>query len=120
VKRILLGAEVAALSDKRVVSYSAAFPYFYAYFGFENLATVETACEQEVSPKRLLEVARLIQRKRVKVIVGERVYPTPTLLESLAKDTGIKVVLLWPVSVESGDYLRTMRENVSKLVAALK
>lgn len=113
-----LRAGVAKLADRRIVSYSAAFPYFFAYFGLDNRATVETTCEQEVSPKRLLEVSKLVREEGIKVIVGDRTYPK--LPENLAKETGARLVLLWPATDESGDYLRTMRENVTMLLEALK
>lgn len=113
-----LRAKVAGLADRRIVSYSAAFPYFFAYFGLDNRTTVETTCEQEVSPKRLLEVSKLVREEGIKVIVGDRAYPK--LPGNLAKETGASVVLLWPTTVESGDYLRTMRENVTEIVEALK
>lgn len=115
---LTLKKKVNALKDKRVVSYSAAFPYFFSYFGFLNLETVETTCEQEVSPKRLLEVASLIKQEKIRVIVGEQVYPT--LPEELAKETGAQVVLLWPSTVDSGDYLKTMNDNVERMVSALQ
>lgn len=113
-----LKAKVAALTDKRIVSYSAAFPYFYQYFGFENLITVESTCEQEISPKRLAETARFIKEQRIQVLVGETVYPD--LPENLVQETGTKLVLLWPGTNESEDYLATLRENVEKLVVALQ
>lgn len=113
-----LNAELEKISTKQVVSYSAAFPYLYHYFGLENLETVETTCEQEVSPKRLAEVITGMKANRVKVIVGEAVYPKPP--ENLAKDTGAKLVLLWPATNETGDYLETLKENVEKLIGALQ
>lgn len=113
-----LKAELNKAATKQIVSYSAAFPYLYHYFGLENLETVETTCEQEVSPKRLAEVTTGIKANRVKVIVGEAVYPK--LPENLAKDTGAKLVLLWPATNETGDYLETLKENVEKLIAALQ
>ncbi|HYH01540.1 MAG TPA: metal ABC transporter substrate-binding protein, partial [Bacillota bacterium] len=113
-----LKAKVAGLPDKRVVSYSAAFPYFYQYFGFENLATVESTCEQEISPKRLAEIAKLIKEKQVKVLVGESVYPK--LPENLAQETAAKLVLLWPGTNEAEDYPATLKENVEKLVNVLQ
>ncbi|NLW46930.1 MAG: hypothetical protein GXY86_06305, partial [Firmicutes bacterium] len=48
----------------------------------------------------------------------EAVYPK--LPENLAMETGAKLVLLWPATNESGDYLETLTENVMKLVAALQ
>lgn len=114
----ILKAGLDKAATKEIVSYSAAFPYLYHYFGLENLETVETTCEQEVSPKRLAEVATGIKANRVKAIVGEAVYPK--LPEILAKDTGAKLVLLWPATNESGDYLETLKENIEKLIEALQ
>lgn len=106
------------ITDKRILSYSAAFPYFYRYFGLDVLETVETTCEQEVSPKRLATVITTAKTGQIKVVTGEAVYPK--LPENLAKETGAKLVLLWPATNESGDYLETLRENVEKLAAALQ
>ena len=114
---VALRAKVAGLANRRIVSYSACFPYFYTYFGFDNLATVETTCEQEVAPKRLAAVAKLMREKHIRIIVGEEVYPR--LPESLARETGAKVVLLWPTTNDSGDCLETIRANVEKMVSAL-
>lgn len=113
-----LKAVIAKGSTKRIVSYSAAFPYFYQYFGLDNLVTVESTCEQEVSPKRLAEVITTIKVNQVNVVVGEAVYPK--LPETLAKETEAKLVLLWPATNETGEYLDTLTENVKKLVSALQ
>lgn len=112
-----LKERVSALKDKRLVSYSAAFPYFFAYFGFECVATVEDACEEDVSPRRMAEVAKLIEERRIKAIVGEAVYPA--LPGGLAEETGARSVLLWPATDETGEYLHTLKANLEKLVKAL-
>ncbi len=113
-----LKAEFDKTATKQIISYSAAFPYFYQYFGLNNLETVEITCEQEVSPKRLAKVITDVKANRVKVVVGETIYPK--LPENLAKDTGAKLVLLWPATNETGDYLDTLEENVKRLVSALQ
>lgn len=112
-----LKQEVGKLKNKEIISYSAAFPYFYQYFGFANLATVETTCEQEVSPKHLAEVVELIKKEKIKVVVGEAVYPN--LPENLVKETNSKLVLLWPATNDSENYLKTLTDNVEKMVSAL-
>lgn len=112
-----LQQQVKKLPNRKIASYSAAFPYFYQYFGFENKITVESTCEQEVSPKRLTEVAELIKTEQLQVLVGEVVYPK--LPDNLVEATNIQKVLLWPAVNESGDYLATIKENVQILVTAL-
>ncbi len=113
-----LNAELGKVSSKKVISYSAAFPYLYQYFGLDNLATVEITCEQEVSPKRLAEAVTLMRANQIKIIIGEAIYPK--LPEKLAQESGAKLALLWPATNESGDYLGTLTENVKKLAAALE
>lgn len=109
-----LKQKVAGLPGRQLVSYSAAFSYFLDYFGFEVLETVELSCEREVSPKRLADMAKLMKEKRVQVLVGEAVYPEQPV--SLAKETGARLILLWPATNESGDYLKTLQSNVEKMV----
>lgn len=113
-----LKQKVDELPGKKIVSYSAAFPYFFTYFGFENLETVETTCEQEVSPRRIVEVAGLMGKRKITIIVGEKIYPN--LPDGLARETGARVVLLWPSTIDSGDYIKTMEENVESMVLALQ
>ncbi|HOJ78660.1 MAG TPA: metal ABC transporter substrate-binding protein [Bacillota bacterium] len=113
-----LQAKVNSLPNKTIVSYSAAFHYFYEFFGFNCLATVEDTCEQEISARRLTEVAKIIKQHQVKIVVGEAVYPN--LPRNLTAATGTDLVLLWPATDESGNYLETLKVNVEKLVTALK
>ena len=108
-----LRAETVRLGKRELVSYSAAFSPLFAYFGFVELATVEMAHEEEVRPRRLMEVARIIRKRKVGVIVGEATNPRPA--EVLAEETGARLVLLWPTTDATGDYLHTLRRNVALL-----
>lgn len=108
-----LRAEAARLGKKELVSYSAAFSPFFAYFGFANLATVEEAHEEEVSARRLMEVARLVRERGIRVVVGEASDPRPA--KALAEETGARLVILWPATDPTGDYLHTLRRNVALL-----
>ncbi len=112
-----LKAESKQAAGKQFVSYSNAFPYFYQYFGFRNLKTVELVCEQGISPRDLADAIRLMKAKRIKVVVGDAAEPRGPA--EFARETGARLVLLWPTTDASGDYLRTLRRNVKTLVAAL-
>ena len=113
-----LKKKVASLRDKRVVSYSAAFPYFYHFFNIDNIFTVEEGHEQEVTSQQLAGAICHIQEYHIKVIVGEKT--SQKLPEALARETGAKVVLLWPMVNDTGDYLTTLEENIEMLVKALQ
>lgn len=113
-----LKAQVAKLSRKEFVSYSNAFAYFFEYFGFKNLLTVELSCEQEISPKDMALAVKLMREKKIKVLVGDAAEPEEP--EGLVRETGAKLVLLWPTTDTSGEYLTTLRQNVKLMVEALK
>lgn len=113
-----LKAKVAKVAKKPFVSYANAFPYFFSYFGFQNLMTVELSCEQEVSPKDVVDAAKLMKQKKITVLVGDAGEPNEP--DGLAKETKAKKVLLWETTDESGDYLLTLQRNVKTLVMALQ
>ncbi|MGQ9778991.1 MAG: metal ABC transporter substrate-binding protein [Bacillota bacterium] len=115
---VALRAEAAGWHYKEVISYSAAFSPLLAYLGLVNLATVEESHEEEVSPRRLMEVISLARARGVKVVVGEATAPRPAAV--LAEEIGARVALLWPMVDPSGDYLHTLRENVKRLGEACR
>ncbi|HBE78415.1 MAG TPA: hypothetical protein DDW65_11655 [Firmicutes bacterium] len=113
-----LKAKAATVANKEFVGYADAFPYFYQYFGFKNIATVEISCEQEVTPKDIAEAAKLMKARKIKVLVGNAAEPNEP--DGLAKETNAKTVLIWATTNESNDYLTTLRYNVGTLVKALQ
>lgn len=113
-----LKTRVAKLPSRRIVSYSAAFMPLYKAFGFENLLTVETRCEQEVSPRALARAVTLVRARGVRVVVGDAAEPKGP--DPLVRETGTRKVLLWTATNASGDYLKTLRDNVERLVTALQ
>jgi ABC-type Zn uptake system ZnuABC Zn-binding protein ZnuA len=113
-----LKLKAAKVKGKEFVSYAGAFPYFYQYFGFKNIATVEISCEREVTPKDLAEAVKLIKAKHIKVLIGDAAEPTEP--DGLAKEIKARKVLIWATTNESNDYLMTLRYNVNLLVAALQ
>jgi zinc transport system substrate-binding protein len=113
-----LKAKVATLKNKTLVSYAGAFPYFYQYFGFENLMTVEISCEQEVSPKDMADATKLMKENKLHILIGNAAEPNDP--DGLAKETNAKKILIWETVDDSNDYLITLRRNVEVLVSALK
>ena len=113
-----LKTKAATVANKEFVGYADAFPYFYQYFGFKNIATVEISCEQEVTPKEIAGAAKLMEAKRIKVLVGDAAEPSEP--DGLAKETHARKVLIWATTNESKDYLTTLRYNVETLVKALQ
>jgi manganese/iron transport system substrate-binding protein len=111
-------AQVAALSDRRFISFHDAWPYFCRRFGLQVVATVEPIPGQEPSAKDLARLVDLIRRERIKVVTTEPQLSS-VLPDMLARETGVKVVTLNPLESEGG-YIEALGASASTLIAALR
>jgi len=110
--------QVAELSDRRFISFHDAWPYFARRFGLEVVATIEPIPGQEPSAKELARLVDLIRREHVKVITSEPQLPS-ALPEMLARETGVKVVVLHPLESEGG-YIQALGRSARALTDALR
>jgi ABC-type Zn uptake system ZnuABC Zn-binding protein ZnuA len=110
--------QVAALADRRFISFHDAWPYFCRRFGLQVVATVEPIPGQEPSAKELARLVDLIRREHIKVITTEPQLPS-ALPEMLAGETGVKVVSLNPLESEGG-YIAVLGSSASALINSLK
>jgi zinc transport system substrate-binding protein len=104
------------------VTSHAAFGYLAERYGLTQVPITGLSPEEEPSPQRLAEVARLAKAKGVTTIFFETLV-SPKIAETLAKEVGAKADVLDPIEgVEAGsgaDYLSVMRDNLTHLRAAL-
>jgi manganese/iron transport system substrate-binding protein len=113
-----ISAEVARLSDKRIVTYHDAWPYFARRFGLEIVATIEPIPGQEPSAKDLARLVDLIRREHIRVITTEPQLSS-ALPDMLARETGAKVVSLNPLESEGG-YVAALGASARALIDALR
>ena len=126
-----LTAELEALDDelrsgladcerREIVTSHNAFGYLAARYDLEQIAVTGLTPEQEPTPRRLADVARLAEQRGVTTIFFEELV-SPRTAESLAREVGAKAVVLSPLEgpPESGDYLTAMRGNLQTLRTAL-
>ena len=111
-------AQVAALEDKRFISFHDAWPYFCRRFGLQVVATVEPIPGQEPSAKELARLVDLIRSERIKVITTEPQLSS-VLPDMLAKETGVKVVSLNPLE-SGGGYIAALGTSANALINALR
>ena len=110
--------QVAALADRRFISFHDAWPYFCRRFGLEVVATVEPIPGQEPSAKQLARMVDLIRHEHIKVVTTEPQMPS-ALPDMLAKETGVKVVSLNPLESEGG-YIAALGASAGALINALR
>jgi len=86
-------SEMAAIpaTQRRVVSFHDAFPYYAAAYGLEVVGTVVESAGQDPSAGQVIALIDDIRRAGVSVILSERQFPAD-LVEQIAAETGVQVV----------------------------
>jgi zinc transport system substrate-binding protein len=130
------GAELEALHEEFsdglrdcdrhvIVTAHAAFGYLAARYGLVQESIAGVSPEAEPDPKRLAELADLVEREGVTTIFTEELV-SPRVAETLAREAGVQTAVLNPLEgltpeelAQGEDYASVMRENLSTLRAAL-
>ena len=113
---------LASVTNRTVVTYHDAFPYFARRCGFEIAGVVEEVPEVNPTPKYLAKLSRMMRERNIRVIfiaVGGRT----RLAERIAADLRVELVEL--DTLESGPlrpaaYEERMRHNLSVLQKQLR
>lgn len=111
-------AGFSGLSDKRLITYHDAWPYFARRFGLDIVATIEPIPGQEPSAKQLARMVDLIRQEHIRVVTTEPQLPS-ALPDMLARETGVKVLVLNPLESHGG-YIAAMGANANALINSLR
>lgn len=108
--------------DRRViVTAHDAFGRLAARYDLDDVAITGISPEAEPDPRRVAELADLIQRTGVTTVFTE-VLVSPEIAETLAREAGARTAVLDPIesfAAESDDYGAVMRRNLTVLREAL-
>src|SRR5688572_3208257 len=115
-----LAAGLKTCERREVVTSHDAFGYLTERYDLEQLAVTGITPEEEPTPGRLAEVARLAEQRGVTTVFFEELL-SPRTAESLAREIGASVEVLDPLEgpPDEGDYLTAMRSNLEALRTAL-
>lgn len=110
---------------KEVITSHDAFVYLAKRYGFTTISIAGMSPEEEPSPKRMGEIAKLAKNKNIKHIFFETLV-SPKLSETIAREIGAQTLVFNPlegltdIDVREGkNYLSLMRENLKNLKIAL-
>ena len=109
------------ISDRRIMVYHPAWPYFARRFGFRIVDEVVTQSGGEPSAHHLQTLINRIRKDRIRVIVSEPQI-SQKIPDMLARETGARVVVLSPLpgAVPGTEtYVDLLRYNVMQLADAL-
>jgi zinc transport system substrate-binding protein len=115
-------AAVATFRLKEFVSFHPAFTYFARRYGLTEAGVIEAAPGREPTPGQLRRLVATIRRSGVKAVFAEPQL-NPRAAEALAREAGVKVLLLDPLGGRppyGSDYLRLMRYNLAVMQQAMQ
>jgi ABC-type Zn uptake system ZnuABC Zn-binding protein ZnuA len=125
-----IGAELAALPSKKLVTNHDAFGYYVDHFGLEFVGSVIPSfdTQAELSSRDLSQLVARIKEQGVKAVFSESSLP-PKTAQAVAREAGVKVVTgddalygdtLGPPGSDADTYLKMMRHNTKVIVDNLR
>jgi ABC-type Zn uptake system ZnuABC Zn-binding protein ZnuA len=110
-------------SDRKLVTFHDAFPYFAAHYGFELIGVILPNVGQEPSAADLAALVQKVKAANVKAVFSEAQF-RPELAHTLADEAGITSVVTTLYNDTVGPppndtYLTMMAWNVDQIVKAL-
>ena len=114
--------EINKLENKNIITYHDSFDYFAKEFGLNVVDVIENEHGESPSSSKLVNLVEEIKKLNVKAIFIEPDSNTK-IVETLSKETGIKVYTLNPVTSGSNspnEYISIMKQNLRVLKEALE
>jgi zinc/manganese transport system substrate-binding protein len=115
-------SSLKGLSNRKVVTFHDAFPYFCRRYDLQLVGVVEEVPSVDPSPKYLAKLSRAIRQQQVRVIFSEPQFH-PRLLQRLATDLGVGVAELDVLETGAASrtfYVDGLRRNLRTLESALR
>ncbi|MFW5784603.1 MAG: metal ABC transporter substrate-binding protein [Chitinispirillaceae bacterium] len=114
--------ELDSLSDRTIVTFHDAFPYFAREFGLDVAAVIAQEPGSEPSAAELIGLVKTIREKNVKALFVEPQYVSSTA-RTISRETGMSLYTFDPVAtgpLHKDAYLEIMERNLKALKEALK
>ena len=104
------------------ISFHPSFTYFARRYHLREVGVMELAPGREPTPGHLRDLVRSIKDRGLKVVFAEPQL-NPRVAETVAREAGVKVLMLDPVGGPppyGSDYLRMMRHNLAVMAQAME
>jgi ABC-type Zn uptake system ZnuABC Zn-binding protein ZnuA len=119
-------AQIATLTNKKLVTNHDAFGYYVEHFGLEFVGSVIPSfdTQAELSPSDINDLVAKIKAQGVKAVFSEASLP-PKTAEAISREAGVKVVegadalygdTLGPPGSAGDTYLKMMEHNTAEIV----
>jgi ABC-type Zn uptake system ZnuABC Zn-binding protein ZnuA len=116
-----ISEKVRTFRIKEYVTFHPAWNYFSRRYGLKVAGVIMESPGKEPSPKHIAKIMKDINRIGSKVVFVEPQF-NPKIAESIAKESGARVLYLDPIGGQKGKetYIDTMRYNISVMESVMK
>jgi len=114
--------ELSNITNKDIITFHEAFPYFAEEFDLNIVRVVNREPDSQPSARELAETIKMIRSTGVKAVFAEPQYPQ-SAANIVAKESGVSVYMLDPSvsgEIDKNAYLDAMEKNLIVLKEALK
>jgi zinc transport system substrate-binding protein len=124
--RAEMHAALDGLTNREIITFHEAFPYFAREFNLKTVGVVEREPGSEPSARELAKTIQLVRQTKVQALFAEPQYPARSA-DVIHRETGVPVSVLDPAVTGPRDpgeardsYIHTMQANLKVLVNALR
>jgi zinc/manganese transport system substrate-binding protein len=111
-------AALAPFKGTEVVTYHKSFIYLTSWLGLVEAGTIEPKPGIPPNAAHVAEIIGIMRARHVPVVLQERWYPS-SVAESIAGQTGARLVLIQGMTPDGGQYADHIDDVVKALVTAL-
>ncbi|MCE5300311.1 MAG: metal ABC transporter substrate-binding protein [Spirochaetia bacterium] len=104
---------------KELVSFHPAWVYFESRYGLKEVGVIQTSPGKEPSPKQISDIIEQIKKYGITTIFAESQLPRKAA-DVIAKEAGVKVLILDPNGAADGDYPGFIRKNFNVMKEAMQ
>ncbi len=119
----LIKATAETFKIQKFISFHASWDYFAKRYGLESVGVIEAAPGRNPTPIQIKNIVVLIKKHGIRAVFAEPQL-NPRAAKVIAKETGIKVLMLDPVGSPylkgRSTYIDLMKHNLKVLQEALK
>jgi zinc transport system substrate-binding protein len=115
----MLAAETKKFRIKELVSFHPSWFYFEKRYGLREAASIEAVPGREPSAKEIQGIIGLVKKTGIKAVFAENTLPRKAA-DVIAKEAGVKVMVLSPEGGAGDDYITFMKKNFQVMEEAMK
>ena len=117
---------LANFAGRQIVTAHEAYGYLCSAYGLEQVGIDGLSPDQEPNPKRMADIIDFVRENQIRAVFFEELSGSKTV-ETVAAETGIRLLALSPLEGLSGeeleageDYFSVMEKNLEQLLLSLE